>query len=485
MHEMTTVDTPNVMLDRMQYEADPLADRTIARILGPWQAQPGDSREELRGRNRERWRRLKLVNSLIEQWTYNRCLTEWRAPPGTPPDLAAALEDYLHEIPGVPKWADLDRMARAESVFLDQGALSCILLFCASLPECYVIPDLSQALHATGQLEQHTDYRIRATAAMIFPVMMPGGLTSPDGAGIAQVLKVRLIHATVRNLILRGEPAEAVAALGGRLRSPDALVLPPLPGLRHATSMHETLLAHGWNVGKDGLPCNQEEQAYTLLTFSYVFLRALRTLRIGLPDEDERAYLHAWNVVGHLLGLRRDLMADTMEEAEVLFGRMQARARAEGFTPDPRPALTDALMRTMESLIPLKVAKPIPVLLTRHLCGTATARDLGIDGKVAAPARALFAALLFTVHFVDGVVRRFRPDFSISRFLTRLVGRPFVAEVLMSQTRPLRLPDQVLDQARRTMAGWHEDPKAPRWMNRAERRLLRNLVPVPPAPTQQ
>jgi hypothetical protein len=79
---------------------------------------------------------------------------------------------------------------------MEYGALSVTMLFCSSLPECYVIPDLAAVLHATGQLETHTDYRIRATGAMIFPVMMAGGLTAPDGGGIAQILKVRLIHHT-------------------------------------------------------------------------------------------------------------------------------------------------------------------------------------------------------------------------------------------------------------------------------------------------
>jgi hypothetical protein len=481
---MNVADISNGMLDRMQYEADPLADKTIARILGPWCIDPDATRDVLRSSNIERWRRLKIVNSLIGQWKNNRCLTEWRAPAGTPPEVADALEDYLRQIPGVPKWADTASILRAESIFMDQGVLSCILLFCASLPECYVIPDLSQALHLTGQLEQNTDYRIRATAAMVFPVMMAGGLTTPDGAGIAQVVKVRLIHAMVRNLILRGEPSEVAAALGGRLRSPDALVLPPLQGLRQPSEMHEALIAHGWNVGKDGLPCNQEEQAYTLLTFHFVFLRALRTLHIGLPEADERAYLHTWNVVGHLLGVRRDLMADTMPQAELLFARIQARARADGYTPDPRPALAHALMQTMESLIPLKVAKPIPMLLTRHLCGSTTARDLGIDDKVPPPARYLFTAVMGAVHLIDAVVRRFKPDFSLSRFLTRLVGRRFLSSVLLDQTRPLRLPEGVLDQARQTMAGWEADPKAPRWLNALERRLLRDLEATP-EPTPQ
>ncbi|MCB2042404.1 MAG: DUF2236 domain-containing protein, partial [Rhodoferax sp.] len=65
--------------------------------------------------------------------------------------------------------------------FYEYGPLSCILLFCASLPECYVLPDLATVLHRAGQLEQHTEYRIRSTAAMIFPVMMRGGLSDASG----------------------------------------------------------------------------------------------------------------------------------------------------------------------------------------------------------------------------------------------------------------------------------------------------------------
>ncbi|HAV36684.1 MAG TPA: DUF2236 domain-containing protein, partial [Massilia sp.] len=98
------------------------------------------------------------------------------------------------------------------------SVLSCTLLFCASLPECYVPVDLASVLHSAGQLERHTDYRVRATAAMIFPVMLRGGLTAPDGGGVAQVLKVRLIHATIRHLIMRGHPAAAVGGGGPEAR---------------------------------------------------------------------------------------------------------------------------------------------------------------------------------------------------------------------------------------------------------------------------
>ena len=83
---------------------------------------------------------------------------------------------------------------------------------------------------------------------------------------MAQALKVRLIHATIRYLILRGASRDAIDA-------------PPVPPLAPAGSgIYHTLYAHGWDTSVNGLPCNQEELAYTLLTFSYVFVRGLRTL---------------------------------------------------------------------------------------------------------------------------------------------------------------------------------------------------------------
>ena len=470
------------LLDRMQYEADPLADRTIAAILGPWQGlHASATRAELAAQNAARSERLAAVTRVFDDWKNNASVQRWVAPPGTPTEVAVAIEAYLRAAPGLPAWADPAKIRRAEVLFTDFGVLSCLLLFCASLPECYVIPDLSQALYATGQLEQHTEYRIRATAAMVFPVMMQGGLTRPDGGGIAQVLKVRLIHATIRHLILRGTPESALAEVGDRRKVPDGFVLPSLSGLAGERTMHHALMAHGWNVGKDGLPCNQEELAYTLLTFHYVCLRGLRTLGLGLRREDEEAYLHAWNVMGHVLGIRHDLMAHTMEDAEALFEQMQARGRADPFAPDPRPQLGRALMQTMENLIPLRLAKPVPKLLTRHLCGRATAGDIGIDGEVSWLSKALFVLGLAIVQAVDGAVRLVVRDFSISRFITRLIGRRFMAGVLMDQTRPLKLPEHVTGQVQAMLQSWQRDPKAPRWMNALETKL----TPPGPAPARQ
>jgi hypothetical protein len=450
--------------------ADPLADDTVARILGPWDKQ---------GDNAAQWAAIATVNDQLTQWQTNGALPGWRAGAEVAPAIAAALEDYIQAGLRLPDWAEPAKIARAEELFMDMSMLSCTLLFCASLPECYVIPDLAGVLHAAGQLEQHTDYRIRSTAAMLFPVMMHGGLTDADGGGVAQTLKVRLIHATIRHLILRGNPSDAVRAGAPATVAP----LPALAG--QPRSMQGTLYAHGWNVARDGLPCNQEQLAYTLLTFSYVFLRALRRLGLGLPAADEHAYLHTWNVLGHVLGIERTMMAETMEQAEALFTRMQAGGRVHPYLPDSRPALGAALMRTMENELPLRVLKPFPVLLTRHLCGPAAARELGLTGRVSLLSRALFAVSMGTIRLVDATARLFWPQFSLSRLVTRVVGYQFTVKLLMDQTRPLKLPAALLNQVGAVTAGWDQDRQAPRWINALEARLTgrrKRLIPTGPQP---
>lgn len=454
-------------LGQMQYLADPLADTTIANILGPWPVSSDVDGQIVHMRT------IAQINTQFESWTSNQSLHNWQSSDATlAPEIQLALQQYLRAGQQLPAWASRVKIERAETLFMNYGALSCSLLFCSSLPECYVIPDLSAVLHASGQLEQHTDYRIRATAAMIFPVMMKGGLGQPDGSGIAQVLKVRLIHATIRNLILRGSPEEAMRFLGDQRYVQGAGAIAALPSAG-ARNMQETLFAHGWKLGDDGLPCNQEELAYTLLTFSYVFLRSMRRLGLGLPERDEEAYLHAWNVVGHVLGIRRELMADTMAQAEVLFKQIQALGRFSPVTPDARTALGNALMQTMEQAIPFRLLKPFPVLMTRYLCGATTARDIGIGQRVSWLSRTLFMLAMLLCRVIDEVVRLIWSEFSIARLLTRVLGYNFMSKILLDQTRPLKLPDHLLNQVNATMATWGEDPKAPRWMNRLEDRMTK------------
>jgi len=444
------------LADDPTLRADPLADATIARIFGP--GHPGGPDMAT----------IALLNAEIARWQLNSELDGWRASPGVPAEMAAALEAYVAQARVLPDWADPAAIARAEVLFMEMSMVSCTLLFCASLPQCYVLPDLAAVLHAAGQLEQHTDYRVRATAAMIFPVMMHGGLTDPSGGGIAQAIKVRLIHAMIRYLVLRGDVADALVA---------PRRLPRL--LTRGATMHQALYAHGWDIDRLGLPCNQEELAYTLLTFDYVFLQGLRRLGLGLDEADENAYMHTWNVLGHVIGIERGMMPETMPEATRMFTAIQAAARAQDRTPDPRPALAGALVGTLQSYIPLRLLKPFPVLLTRRLVGKDAARDLGLNGHVSLLSRVLFVLGFGLVRVVDALGRLVFRGFSISRLVTRILGYNLTAKLLMDETRPLKLPDALLGQVNDAVSAWGNDARAPRWMNAIERRFTGRAKPAP------
>ncbi len=457
-------DTSPELIARMQLRADPLADDTISAIIGHWRAPlehglPDDWDAQKK--------KLEAVSRVFADWTSNEKLATWTPPADLAPDIATPLLNYVQASRTLPAWADHAKIKRAEQLFMDHGVLSVTLLFCSSLPECYVIPDLSAVLHATGQLDKHVDYRVRATGAMIFPVMMHGGLTDPTGAGVAQVFKVRLIHATIRNLILRRSPQEANALLNESTPSS----VPPLENAE-PQNMYRVLFAHGWSIGNEGVPCDQLELAYTLLTFSYVFLRSMRTLGIGFAPADEEAYLHAWNVAGSMLGIEREMMVDTMDEAAALFARMQAHGRNEQtekpVVPDPRPKLGNALVNAMANVIPFTLLKPFPLLMTRYLVGKQTSTDLGLAAHAPLLSHALFIVLLLLARSIDKVARLLFPTFSIARFFTRILGYRLISRLLMGETRKLKLPEHALKRVDTVVANWGNDQQAPRWLNKVE-----------------
>ena len=434
-------------------QADPLADETIAAIIGPW---PADS-DRL---DASALARIGVVNRLFSTFGNNAQLAQWQAPTGTDPQIAQTLQTYVREGSQLPAWADRAKVERTEDIFIEDGPLSCLLLFCASLPECYVMPDLADVLHIAGQLEAHTERRIRHTAAMIFPVMMRGGLMGAQGNGLAQILKVRLIHATIRHLILRGPPQSFTRAIA--------------PGKATAApSMHEALMLHGWDPLHQGLPCNQIELAYTLLTFGYVFVKGRRTLRQELPPADEEAYLHTWNVMGHVLGIRSDLMANTMQDSEAIFAQLQAYARSKPPSPDVRPALGQALIQAMAASLKLPVLKFLPLPLTQLLVGQETAANIGLSKPASWVVRIVFFMLTGLIRIIDGIGRLFTQRFSISRLITRILGYHLITQLMMSETRPLALPAEVLDELNLTAANWGHDSKAFGWMNRLEDRFTR------------
>jgi hypothetical protein len=100
--------------------------------------------------------------------------------------------------------------------------------------------------------------------------------------------------------------------------------------------------------------------------------------------------------------------------------------------------------------------------------GTQTAKDIGLEQPASFSTRALFALLKTAAMGLDSIGRLFSRRFSISRLITRVLGYHLLSKLLLSQTRPLALPDRVLDDLHQTISLWANDPKAAEWLNRLE-----------------
>jgi hypothetical protein len=88
------------------------------------------------------------------------------------------------------------------------------------------------------------------------------------------------------------------------------------------------LSAGGWD-SSDGLPINQEDLAYTLLTFGYVIPTGLAKWGRAPTRQETEAFLHRWKVVGHIMGVRDELLTDDLDESRELFESLLRRVRSE------------------------------------------------------------------------------------------------------------------------------------------------------------
>ena len=261
------------------------------------------------------------------------------------PLLAPDVRQYLTASNVLPAWHDPALINRAENFFLLFGLSSATLLSCASLPECYVMKYGTEVLAFTKFLQADPARRIRETAQMVMDVMCPGGLVSAKGVGrgVHATQKVRLMHAIIRYMIQQ---------------DPGSRANPIDPALRE----------------KFGAPINQEDMVYTLMTFSYVVIEGYRHLGVPMNATARNAYVHCWNVVGSLMGIREELLPADFEASRELFDRIQQRQHGES---DAGRKLTRALLGVLEAPMP-RVLKALPAVLTRELVGHESADALGI-----------------------------------------------------------------------------------------------------------
>lgn len=248
--------------------------------------------------------------------------TMMRSDEPIPSGLPAAVRTYFAETQVLPSWADEELIARGQRVFMEHGWLMAAGLFCSALPQAYCAANGARVLTETQGMTRHVRHRILETAQFLFDVCTEGGL-APSARGVRSAQKVRLMHATIRHLILlKGE----------------------------------------WDVTTLGVPINQEDLAGTLMTFSAVLLDALASAGVDLGAADQEAYLHLWKVVGHVMGVQEALLPVDVKDARAL---MQAIREHQWEPSAEGKILAWDLVGSMDDYLPGELIDDLPVALIR------------------------------------------------------------------------------------------------------------------------
>jgi hypothetical protein len=107
-----------------------------------------------------------------------------------------------------------------------------------------------------------------------------------------------------------------------------------------------------------------------------VVVDGLRRLEIDLDTEEAEAYLHAWRVVGHILGIQPEVLPANMADAEALARMIQRRQYAA--CPEGH-GMTAALIGMMQQYVPGNIFDSVPAALIRYLMGGLNADLLGVQ----------------------------------------------------------------------------------------------------------
>lgn len=241
--------------------------------------------------------------------------------------------------PMLPDWTDPVRLRRGTELFHRYGPLIIMLLNTYSLPLSYAARKGVQVLGRTERLHSNAKRRIIETAQMIIDIMAPGGLDpASHGKGLRSAQKVRLMHATIRHLLGK-DPS--------------------------------------WDPDF-GLPVNQEDLAGTLGAFSVAVIDGLERLGVELGADEIDAYMHTWSVVGHVMGVRPELLpADHAEGKRLvtLIGERHFAACPEG------QMMTAALLEMMAAIVPGTIFDDVPGQFVRFFVGEEVAQILAIPDR--------------------------------------------------------------------------------------------------------
>lgn len=225
---------------------------------------------------------------------------------------------------------DIKNFKLTHEIWKKNGMKFVYILFFRALPYTYMAEKPANVLKMTKLLVTHTQRRIFETAQFVFDVMDDEWWTAKK-RGILTALKVRIMHAAMRHVILNSKS-------------------------------DETDIVTGKWQSEWGKPISQEDLVATNQVFSLEFFKGMEMLGEPLSAEEQEAWFHTWKTIGRIMGVQDNLIAKDVAEAWSLQHEIYAhlfKDKTEAGIP-----LAEALVETMKAF---HLPKKLTLLMMKHM----------------------------------------------------------------------------------------------------------------------
>ena len=192
-----------------------------------------------------------------------------------------SLRHFFEDSVGVPPWVDFQAHAPAVRAF-NLNATTVLVAFVAGVLIEGFSTLISKSFVTTGRVltPQSARRRLMQNNRQLMEVFYPGGMHQ-DGDGWKLSMRVRFVHARVRNLI---------ASSGA------------------------------WDTEEFGTPVSAAHLGLALTVFSMRLLDHAARVGAVFNDEEQAGVMHVWRYAGYVMGVPTDMLYEDREHAERIHG---------------------------------------------------------------------------------------------------------------------------------------------------------------------
>ncbi|MCY3563064.1 MAG: oxygenase MpaB family protein [bacterium] len=193
-------------------------------------------------------------------------------------DAPPLLVKFFDSLDNPPEWLDTAAFVPGIRMFHRNSRVVLVGFVGGVLVEGFAT-NISKSFFITGRLRDHGVRRLKQNNRHMLESFLPGGLDR-QGDGLKLSVRVRIIHAQLRQLLKESDD---------------------------------------WDAAAWGLPLSAAHLGYSITAFSARLLKHMKGLGATFDEEERASFMAVWRYIGYLMGIPETILFKNEDEALRVF----------------------------------------------------------------------------------------------------------------------------------------------------------------------